>query len=150
MPHKVLIVDDAAFSRTTLKDILVSAGFEVAGLAQDGDEGVFLYEILRPDVVTMDLVMPRRDGLSAIRAIKEFDTHAQIVVCSALTDAKNVREALLAGARDFIVKPYDPRRVAEAVGRAAAARDKLVEKKSPDRLKSRTGKLRSEGSGFLR
>lgn len=150
MPHKVLIVDDAAFSRSTLKDILAGAGYEIAGLAQDGDEGIFLYEILRPDVVTMDLVMPRRDGLSAIRAIREFDANAQIVVCSALTDAKNVREALLAGARDFIVKPYDARRVAEAVGRAAAARDKLVEKKNPDRLKSRTGGLRPQGSGFLR
>ncbi len=150
MAHKVLIVDDAAFSRTSLRDILVGAGYEIAGMAQDGDEGIFLYEILRPDIVTMDLVMPRRDGLSAIKAIREFDPHAQIVVCSALTDAKSVREALLAGARDFIVKPYDGKRVAEAVGRAAAGRDKLVEKRGPDRLKSRTGSLRSEGSGFLR
>lgn len=150
MGHKVLIVDDAAFSRSTLRDILVGAGFEVAGLARDGDEGIFLYEILRPDVVTMDLVMPRRDGLSAIRAIKEFDGDAQIVVCSALTDARNVRDALLAGARDFIVKPYDARRVVEALTRAAAARDKLIEMKCPDRQRTRTGSLRREGSGFLR
>jgi len=121
VPHKILIVDDAAFSRNTLRDVLVAAGFEVVGMARDGDEGIFLYEILRPDVVTMDLVMSRCDGVTAIRAICAFDPLAQVVVCSALTDATSIREALLAGARDFIVKPYEAKRVVEAVGRAAAA-----------------------------
>jgi two-component system chemotaxis response regulator CheY len=130
VPAKILIVDDAAFSRATLKDLLIGAGYEIAGLARDGDEGIFLYEILRPDVVTMDLVMPRRDGLSAIHAIRRFDAEAQIVVCSALTDAKVVREALLAGARDFIVKPYDPKRVVEAISRAVVAREKVAYKVS--------------------
>jgi len=125
---KILIVDDAAFSRSTLKDLLVGAGYEVAGMARDGDEGIFLYEILRPDVVTMDLVMPRRDGLSAIHEIRRFDPDAQIVVCSALTHARVVREALLAGARDFIVKPYEPKRVIEALSRAVTAREKVAYK----------------------
>jgi len=141
---KALVVDDSAFSRHTLRDLLAGAGYEVAGLARDGDEGIFLYEILRPDVVTMDLVMPRRDGISAIREIRRFDPDAQIVVCSALTDAKSVREALLGGARDFIVKPYDPARVLEAVARAAAAREKLVPKSRTNvaEITSRTARPR--------
>lgn len=144
MPGKVLVVDDSAFSRHSLKDLLAGAGFEVAGQAKDGDEGIFLYEILLPDVVTMDLVMPRRDGISAIREIRRFDPRAQIVVCSALTDAKTVREALLSGARDFIVKPYDGARVVEAVTRAAAEREKLVPKSGQNvaEITSRTSRLR--------
>lgn len=118
---KVLIIDDSAFSRNTLREMLAPLGYEVVGMARDGEEGIFLYEILRPDVVTMDLNMPKMDGLTAIKGIRKFDPDAQIIACSALSGAATIREALLGGARDFIVKPFETARVVEAVARAVRA-----------------------------
>ncbi len=117
---RVLITDDTLFMRATLKRILEGAGFQVAGEASDGEEAIELYRSLRHDVVTMDITMPRVDGLQAIRAIRKEDPNARIVVCSAMGQKPLVVEAIRSGAKDFIVKPFQPERVIDAV-RAAVS-----------------------------
>jgi len=111
----VLITDDTLFMRATLRNILEKAGFEVVGEAADGEEAVELYRQLRPDVVTMDITMPKLDGIEAIKQIRREDPEARIVVCSAMGQKPLVIEAIRSGARDFIVKPFQPERVIEAV-----------------------------------
>jgi two-component system chemotaxis response regulator CheY len=101
--------------RTTLKNILQNAGFEVVGEAGDGEEAVELYKQLKPDVVTMDITMPKVDGIQAIKLIKSDDPDAKIVVCSAMGQKPLVVEAIKSGARDFVVKPFQPQRVVDAV-----------------------------------
>jgi two-component system chemotaxis response regulator CheY len=103
---RVLIVDDALFMRNTLRDIFTGAGFTVAGEADDGVKAVNLYESLKPDVVTMDIVMPYKSGIDATREIVQRDPAAVIVMCSALGQESLVMEAIEAGAIDFIVKPF--------------------------------------------
>lgn len=109
-----MIVDDAAFMRLNLKNILKD-DYEIVGEAQNGKEAVEMYQELKPDIVTMDITMPVMDGLEAIRAIKDIDVNAQIIVCSAMGQQKMIIEAIEAGARDFIVKPFKEERVIEAV-----------------------------------
>ena len=116
MLPKILIVDDAVFMRTMIKDILVnSEKFEVVGEASNGTESVDQYRHLKPDLVMMDIVMPEMDGIHAVRKITEIDPRARIVMCSALGQEPLVIESLVAGAKDFIVKPFDPRRVIEVI-----------------------------------
>ncbi len=115
MPKRVLIVDDAAFMRMLLKDIVTKAGYEVAGEAANGVEAVEKYKELRPDVVTMDITMPEMNGIEAIKKIREFDPNAKIIVCSAMGQQAMVIEAIQAGAKDFIVKPFQHSRVVEAL-----------------------------------
>ncbi|AZO94032.1 response regulator [Iocasia frigidifontis] len=110
----VLIVDDAAFMRLNLKNILKDE-YEIAGEAQDGQEAVEMYQELQPDFVTMDITMPVMDGLEAIKAIKDINPDACIVVCSAMGQQKMIIKAIEAGAKDFIVKPFKEERVVEAV-----------------------------------
>ncbi|MTI58775.1 MAG: response regulator [Firmicutes bacterium] len=110
----VLIVDDAAFMRLNLKNILKDE-YEIAGEAQDGQEAVEMYQELQPDFVTMDITMPVMDGLEAIKAIKDINPEACIVVCSAMGQQKMIIKAIEAGAKDFIVKPFKEERVVEAV-----------------------------------
>jgi two-component system chemotaxis response regulator CheY len=105
---RILIADDASFMRMMIREIVEEDGFEVAGEASDGIEAVEQYRILQPDLVTMDIVMPRRSGIDAVRGIIEIDPGACVVMCSALGQESLVREALAAGARDFIVKPFKP------------------------------------------
>ena len=105
---RVLIADDASFMRQMIRDIIEPEGFEVVGEASDGLEVVEKYKKLRPDVVMMDIVMPKRSGIDAVRAIKAEDAGARVVMCSALGQDALVSEALQAGARDFIVKPFKP------------------------------------------
>ena len=112
---KVLIVDDAAFMRMMIKDILEKNGFEVIGEANNGIKAVELYKKERPDVVTMDITMPDMDGIGAVKAIKEFDPTAKIIMCSAMGQQTMVMDAIRAGARDFIVKPFNADRVLEAI-----------------------------------
>ncbi|MDI3546982.1 MAG: two-component system, chemotaxis family, chemotaxis protein CheY [Halanaerobiales bacterium] len=114
MKKRVMIVDDAAFMRLNLKNILKD-DYEIVGEAQNGKEAVEMYQELKPDIVTMDITMPVMDGLEAIRAIKDIDVNAQIIVCSAMGQQKMIIEAIEAGARDFIVKPFKEERVIEAV-----------------------------------
>jgi two-component system chemotaxis response regulator CheY len=103
---KVLIVDDAAFMRMTLKLMLERNGFEVAGEAENGEVGVKKYKILKPDIVTMDCTMPEMNGIEALKLIKEFDSDCKVVIVSAIGQEKMVRKAILEGACNFIVKPF--------------------------------------------
>ncbi len=115
---RVLIVDDAAFMRMMLKDILTKNGYEVAGEAENGKVAVSMYQELKPDVTTMDITMPEMDGISAVKEIKKLNAGAKIVMVSAMGQQAMVIEAIQAGAADFIVKPFQPDRVLEALGKA--------------------------------
>jgi len=115
MAGTVLIVDDAAFMRMLLKDILSKAGYEVVAEAENGREAVEKYLAFKPDLVTMDITMPEMNGIDAARAIKTADTKAKIVMCSAMGQQSMVIEAIQIGASDFIVKPFQPARVLDAV-----------------------------------
>lgn len=112
---KVLIVDDAAFMRMMIKDILQKNGFEVIGEASNGIEAVNLYKKERPDVVTMDITMPDMDGIEAVKEIRAFDASAKIIMCSAMGQQSMVMDAIKSGAKDFIVKPFQADRVLEAI-----------------------------------
>lgn len=116
---RVLVVDDAAFMRKVLRDTLSAGGHEVVGEGATGDEAVELYLELRPDVVTLDITMPGKDGMAALREIVGADPAARVIMCSALGQEAKVLESLKAGARDFVVKPFQPDRVLDAVGRLA-------------------------------
>ena len=108
MAHRVLIADDAAFMREMLRDILTDGGYEIVGEAADGNEAVSAFAKHQPDLVTLDIVMPRKSGLEALREIVAGHPGACVVMCSALGQETLVQEALQAGARDFIVKPFKP------------------------------------------
>jgi len=118
MAIKVLIVDDAAFMRMMIKDILTKNGFEVVGEAENGIKAVEKYQDLRPDLTTMDVTMPEMDGITAVKQIKKIDANAKIIMCSAMGQQAMVIEAIQSGARDFIVKPFQPDRVLEAIRKA--------------------------------
>jgi len=117
---KILIVDDALFMRKMLADILVKEGFTICGEAENGKEAVEKYKQLKPDLVTMDIVMPKMeevDGIAAVKEIMKIDPQAKIVMVSAMGQHALVVEAIQAGAKDFIVKPFQPSRVIEAIKR---------------------------------
>lgn len=120
MAKRILITDDALFMRVTLKNILTQNGYEVVGEAVNGADSVRLYKELRPDVVTMDITMPEMDGISALKEIRSVDPDASVVMCTAMGQKNMVVEAIQAGAKDFIVKPFQPDRVLEAIGKVAA------------------------------
>ncbi|MCL1940413.1 MAG: response regulator [Synergistaceae bacterium] len=115
MSKKVLVVDDAAFMRMMLKDILTKNGFEIVGEAENGAIGVAAFQKLKPDIVTMDITMPEMNGIDAVKAIKTLDAAAKIVMVSAMGQQSMVIEAIQAGASDFIVKPFQPERVIDAL-----------------------------------
>lgn len=117
---RVLIADDAAFMRMMIKNILTEAGYEVVGEAENGAKAVEKYQELRPDLTTMDITMPEMDGVSALKKIRELDPEARVVMCSAMGQQAMVIESIQAGARDFVVKPFQPERVLEAVQKALA------------------------------
>lgn len=118
MANKILIVDDAAFMRMMIKDILSKNGFEVVGEAADGNQAVEKYKELNPDLVTMDITMPEKDGIAALKEIKGIDGNAKIIMCSAMGQQAMVIDAIQAGAKDFIVKPFQADRVVEAIQKA--------------------------------
>jgi two-component system chemotaxis response regulator CheY len=113
----VLVCDDAIFMRTMISDILTQAGYEVVGEAETGAQAVERYRALKPDLVTMDIVMPDMSGIDAVREICKTDPEAKILMCSAMGQQALVVEAIQAGAKDFVVKPFQPSRVLEAVQR---------------------------------
>lgn len=115
MGKRVLIVDDAAFMRMMIKDILVKNGYEVVGEAANGIEAVEKYNECKPDVVTMDITMPEQDGIAAVKQIMAADSQATIIMCSAMGQQAMVMEAIQAGAKDFIVKPFQQDRVIQAL-----------------------------------
>jgi len=108
-------VDDAAFMRMMIKDILRKGGYEVVGEAEDGAKAIEKYKELQPDLVTMDITMPDMDGIAAVKEIRKIDPNALIIMCSAMGQQAMVIDAIQAGARDFVVKPFQPDRVLEAV-----------------------------------
>ena len=114
---RILIVDDAKFMRMTLSNILIKANHEIVGEGENGLEAVTLFEKEQPDLVTLDITMPEKNGIQALKEIKEKYPDAKIIMCSAMGQQKMVVEAIEAGAKDFIVKPFDENRVLEAVGR---------------------------------
>lgn len=103
---RVLIVDDASFMRMTLKLMIERNGFEVVDQAENGEIGVQKYKLLKPDIVTMDCTMPKMDGLEALKLIKQFDPNCKVVMLTAIGQETMVRKAILAGACNFIVKPF--------------------------------------------
>jgi len=115
LSKKVLITDDTAFMRMTIKNILEKKGYETVGEAEDGQQAIELYEQHRPDVVTMDITMPNVDGITALKKIMQNDPEAKVIVVSAMGQKSLVIDALNAGAKDFIVKPFQPERIEEAL-----------------------------------
>jgi len=118
MKKGILIVDDAAFMRMVIKNILTKAGYEVAGEACDGKQAVSMYQELKPALVLLDITMPEMDGIEALKKIIDADSSAKVVMCSALGQSSMLIEALQAGAKDYIVKPFQPDRVLEAIEKA--------------------------------
>ena len=116
-PYRVLIVDDSMFVAKQLNQILTSAGFEIAGTASDGEQAVEKYKELHPnvDLVTMDITMPKMDGVTALEKIMEFDKSATVVMVSALGKNDLVKNSLMIGAKNYIVKPLDRAKVLERI-----------------------------------
>jgi two-component system chemotaxis response regulator CheY len=106
--NRLLIVDDALIMRMKIRDIALSAGWEVVAEAASGEEGVQLFQAHRPNLVTLDMVMPGMDGLAALKAIRSLDPSANIVMISAINQKEKLRECIASGALDFVVKPFDP------------------------------------------
>lgn len=115
MGKNILICDDAAFMRMMIKDILTKNGYNVAGEAENGQKAVEKYKEVSPDLVLMDITMPEMDGIQALKEIKKLDAGAQVIMCSAMGQQAMVIESIQAGAKDFIVKPFQADRVIEAV-----------------------------------
>lgn len=117
MSKKVLVVDDATFMRHVIKGILTEMGCEVVGEAKDGQEAVDQYDQLQPDVVTLDLVMPNKGGLEALRDIRAKHPSAKVIVVSAIDQRESLMEAMKLGAADYVVKPFERDRVVGAIER---------------------------------
>ena len=117
---RVLVVDDAAFMRKMVSDALTQGGHEVVGEAGNGVEAIARFQELKPEVMTLDITMPEKDGITALKEIIELDPSAKVVMCSALGQESKVLESIKLGARDFVVKPFKPERVQEAVAKALA------------------------------
>jgi two-component system chemotaxis response regulator CheY len=115
---RVLVVDDAAFMRKMVSDALAKGGHEVVGEAGNGNEAVARYQELRPEVTTLDITMPEKDGLAALQEIMALDPAARVIMCSALGQESKVLESIKIGAKDFVVKPFQPDRVLGAVDKA--------------------------------
>jgi two-component system chemotaxis response regulator CheY len=117
---RILVVDDAAFMRKMVSDTLSKAGHEVIGEACNGVEAVARYTELKPDLTTLDITMPEKDGLTALAEIVALDPTARVLMCSALGQESKVLESIRLGAKDFVVKPFQADRVQEAVAKALA------------------------------
>ena len=118
MAVNVLIVDDLAFIKIVLRDIIEKSGFRVVGEASNGEQAITMYQDTRPDVVLMDITMPGMDGLTALSKIREIDPEARVIICSALGQQRLIVQAIQLGAKDFIVKPFQPQRVVSALKKA--------------------------------
>lgn len=111
----VLIVDDLTFIKMVLKDLVEKAGFRVVGEASDGEEALRVFQEKRPDVVLLDITMPKMDGLTALKKLLELDPNAKVIMCSALGQQRLIVQAIQLGAKDFIVKPFRPERVVSSI-----------------------------------
>jgi two-component system chemotaxis response regulator CheY len=117
---RVVVVDDAAFMRKMVSDALAKGGHEVVGEASNGEEAITRFQELKPELVTLDITMPEKDGLAALKEIIALDPGARVIMCSALGQESKVLEAVKSGAKDFVVKPFQPDRILDAVGKALA------------------------------
>ena len=117
---RVLVVDDAAFMRKMVSDALTKGGHQVVGEAGNGVEAVAQYQALKPEVTTLDITMPEKDGLAALKEIIALDPAARVIMCSALGQESKVLESIKAGAKDFVVKPFQPDRILDAAAKAVA------------------------------
>ena len=115
---RVLVVDDAAFMRKMVSDALTKGGHEVVGEAGNGVEAIARFQELKPEVMTLDITMPEKDGLSALKDIMELEPSARVIMCSALGQESKVLESIKIGAKDFVVKPFQAERVLSAVAGA--------------------------------
>lgn len=120
MSKTVMVVDDALFMRTMLRDIFIEAGWQVVAEADNGEQAITEYRKHLPDLVSMDVVMPEMSGIEALKKILDVDANARIVVCSALGQKKLILDALQAGAKDFIVKPFQKEQVLDVVERVVS------------------------------
>ncbi len=121
MSRTVLICDDAMFMRKLIHQVMTSGGFEVVGEAEDGSEAVDKYQTLKPDLVTMDLMMPQMSGIDVVREIMKRDSNACIIMCSSVCQEALVTEAMKAGARGYVVKPFQSPQLLAAAERALGA-----------------------------
>ena len=117
---RVLVVDDAAFMRKVVGDALTKGGHEIVGEAGNGVEAIARFQELKPEIMTLDITMPEKDGLAALKDIMELEPSARVIMCSALGQESKVLESIKLGARDFVVKPFQAERVQEAVAKALA------------------------------
>ena len=117
---RILVVDDAAFMRKMVSDALIKGGHEVVGEAGNGQEAIARFQELKPELMTLDITMPEKDGLAALKEIVQLDPTARVIMCSALGQESKVLESIKLGAKDFVVKPFQPARVLEAVAKALA------------------------------
>src|SRR6476660_2369316 len=117
MGNRILIVDDAAFMRMMIKDILMKNGYDVVGEAADGQQAIEKYRELEPDLVTMDITMPEMDGITTLKEIRKMNPNVKVIMCSAMGQQAMVIDAIQAGAKDFIVKPFQADRVLEAISK---------------------------------
>lgn len=120
MSKRVLICDDAVVMRMMIKGILSKSGYEVVGEAQNGAEAVDKYKELSPDLVTMDMVMPEMDGITAVKQIISHDPNAKIIMCTSMGQQALVVEAIQAGAKSFITKPFQPPKILETINKVLA------------------------------
>ncbi len=118
MAVNVLIVDDLAFIKIVLREILEKAGFRVIGEASSGEQAIAMYQDKKPDAVLMDITMPGMDGLTALKRIREIDQAARVIICSALGQQQLIVQAIQLGAKDYIVKPFQPQRVVASLKKA--------------------------------
>lgn len=122
---RILIVDDAAFMRMMLKNILQKGGHEVVGEAENGLVAVEKYQILLPDLVTMDITMPIMEGIEAVKQIRASDPNANVIMCSAMGQQTLIVQAIQAGAKDFVVKPFQEDRVLESIRKVLGILDPI-------------------------
>lgn len=118
MGARIVLADDLSFMRMVQKEILEEKGYEIAGEASDGIEAVERYMTLKPEVIILDITMPNMNGLDAMHKIFDFDKSAKIIICSALGQQQLIVEAIKAGVKDFIVKPFKPERILSAIEKA--------------------------------
>lgn len=112
---KILLIDDSKMSRKMLRTILEGMGHEIVGEAADGVEGLSLYKELHPDITTMDITVPQKDGIACLKEIKEFDADAKVIMITAAGQSSKLMEALKLGAKEFICKPYEPEQIINAI-----------------------------------
>jgi len=112
---RILVVDDTLFMRTLLKNILFSGGHTIVGEAENGDDAIAKYQELNPDLVTMDIVMPKKNGIDALKGIKTIDPNARVIMCTAVGQEQMVKLAVKSGAKGYIVKPFQAPKVLEEV-----------------------------------